>query len=76
MYVKFSLHAGGVMRNRIRELRESLKLTQDELASRVEVSRQTVIALEKGRYNPSVLLAHRLSRVFDLTIEEVFDFDE
>lgn len=64
------------MRNRIRELRESLKLTQDELASRVEVSRQTVIALEKGRYNPSVLLAHRLSRVFDLTIEEVFDFDE
>jgi putative transcriptional regulator len=64
------------MRNRIRELRESLKLTQDELATRVEVSRQTVIALEKGRYNPSVLLAHRISRVFGLAIEEVFDFEE
>jgi putative transcriptional regulator len=64
------------MKNRIRELREQRGLRQDELALRVEVSRQTIIALEKGKYNPSVMLAWRVSRVFDRRIEEVFLFDE
>jgi putative transcriptional regulator len=63
-----------VVENRIRELRETAGLTQEDLASRVGVSRQTIISLERGRYNPSINLAYRLSRVFDLTIEQVFDF--
>ncbi len=60
------------MRNRLRELRERESLTQEDLAARVGVSRQTIIALEKGKYNPSLILAHKLARVFGLQIEDVF----
>lgn len=62
------------MNNRLRQLREEHDLTQEDLAARVGVSRQTIISLEKGRYNPSLLLAYKLARVFNLTIEEVFIF--
>ena len=62
------------MKNRIKELREKYKLTQDELANKVDVSRQTIISLEKGKYNPSIILAHKISQVFELTIEQVFIF--
>ncbi|MGI6487462.1 MAG: helix-turn-helix transcriptional regulator [Syntrophomonadaceae bacterium] len=62
------------MNNRLRQLREKHDLTQEDLAARVGVSRQTIISLEKGRYNPSLLLAYKLARVFNLTIEEVFIF--
>ena len=64
------------MKNRIKELREKHKLTQDELASKADVSRQTIISLEKGKYNPSIILAHKISQIFELTIEQVFIFDK
>ena len=64
------------MQNRLRELREQNNLTQEDLAVIVGVSRQTIISLEKGKYNPSISLAYNLARTFNLTIEEVFIFDE
>lgn len=51
-------------------------LTQDELSERLEVSRQTIISLEKGRYNPSLILAFKIANVFNRTIEEIFDPEE
>ncbi len=64
------------MKNRIKELRETMNLTQDDLAKQVDVSRQTIISLEKGKYNPSIILAYKIARTFNLSIEEVFDFNE
>lgn len=64
------------MRNRIRELRARDNLTQLDLAKRVDVRRETIVFLEKGKYNPSLKLAYDISRVFKLTIEDVFVFDE
>ena len=64
------------IRNRVRELREERGLSQSELARRTGVTRQTIISLESGRYNASLLLAHRLARHFGLAIEDVFLFDE
>lgn len=64
------------MENRISELRKGIQMTQQELADVVEVSRQTIHAIEKGKYNPSVLLAHKLALVFSLAIEDVFLFGE
>ncbi|NMC27969.1 MAG: helix-turn-helix transcriptional regulator [Syntrophomonadaceae bacterium] len=63
------------MRNRLRELRELMGLTQEELAAKVNVSRQTIISLEREKYNPSIILAYRLARVFALPIETVFIFE-
>lgn len=64
------------MDNRIKELRNMMGLTQQQLAERVNVSSRTIISLEKGQYNPSVLLAHKLADFFDCTIEQLFIFDE
>jgi len=64
------------MENRIKELRAARDLTQAELAEIISVSSRTIISLEKGQYNPSVLLAHKLSLVFGCPIEEVFLFGE
>jgi len=64
------------LKNKIRELREQLNLTQQALAEKVEVSRQTIISLENGRYNPSIFLAYKISKVFNLSIEIVFIFEE
>ncbi len=64
------------MKNRIADLRRARRLTQEELAEAVGVTRQTIISLESGRYNASLLLAHRLARHFGLAIEDVFLFDE
>lgn len=64
------------MRNVIPELRTAAGLTQAELAARLGVSRQTVISLERGRYDPSLPLAFRIARLFDRTIEEVFHVDD
>jgi len=70
-------HKGGVaLTNRIAELRKARKLSQAELAQALEVTRQTIISLESGRYNASLALAHRIARYFGLTIEEVFLFEE
>lgn len=64
------------MENRIAQLRKERRITQAELADAVEVTRQTIISLESGRYNASLQLAHRIARYFGLTIEEVFLFED
>lgn len=64
------------MRNRLRVLRAERGWTQADLAERLDVSRQTVNALETGKYDPSLPLAFRIARTFALRIEEVFDPDE
>jgi len=64
------------MKNRLEEMRTKNGWTQQELADRVEVSRQTIISLENGRYNPSILLAFRLARLFNLHIEDLFIYSE
>ncbi|MBW1614081.1 MAG: helix-turn-helix transcriptional regulator [Deltaproteobacteria bacterium] len=64
------------MKNRIKELRARFDLTQQDLAIKVNVRRETIVFLEKGRYNPSLKLAYDISRVFGMAIEEVFLFEE
>jgi putative transcriptional regulator len=64
------------MKNRLEELRAQNGWSQQELADQVEVSRQTIISLEKGHYNPSILLAFRLARLFQMPIEEIFLYSE
>ncbi len=63
------------MKNRIQELRKANKITQNELAEAVDVTRQTIISLENGKYNASLILAHKIAQFFNLTIEEIFIFD-
>jgi len=63
------------MTNKIKELRARFNLTQEELAAKVNVRRETIVFLEKNKYNPSLKLAHDISKVFQTTIEEVFVFD-
>ena len=64
------------MNNKIRELRKDHKVTQDDLANAVGVTRQTIISLENGKYNASLQLAHKISRYFGMSIEDVFIFQE
>ena len=64
------------MKNRLEELRKLRGIRQEELAAALEVSRQTIGSLENGRYNPSILLAFRIARYFDVTIEEIFIYVE
>lgn len=64
------------MKNRLEEIRKKKGITQEELANALEVSRQTVGSLENGRYNPSIMLAFKIARFFDLSIEEVFIYEE
>lgn len=65
-----------MLKNRIEELRNGRGVLQDELAKQMGVSRQTISSLENGRYNPSILLAHKIAAFFGLPIEEVFIFEE
>lgn len=62
------------MNNRIKELRARFDLTQDDLAIKVGVRRETIVFLEKGKYNPSLRLAYDVAKTFNMTIEEVFFF--
>ena len=64
------------MKNRIEAIRKERGVRQEEFAKALGVSRQTISSLENGRYNPSILLAHRIAKFFGMTIEEVFIFDE
>ena len=64
------------MKNRIEEIRNDKGIRQDELAKLMGVSRQTISSLENGRYNPSIMLAYKIAKFFDMTIEEVFIFEE
>ena len=64
------------MKNRIKELRKEHRISQEELATAVNVTRQTIISLENGKYNPSLILAHDIAVYFGKTIEEIFLFEE
>lgn len=64
------------MQNRLEELRKERGINQEELASVLKVSRQTIGSLENGRYNPSILLAFRIARYFKMSIEEIFIYEE
>ena len=64
------------VKNRIEEIRTERGIRQEELAKAMGVSRQTISSLENGRYNPSIMLAHNIAKYFDMTIEEVFIFEE
>jgi putative transcriptional regulator len=64
------------MNNIIKDLRKQNNMTQEELASLCKVSRQTIISLENGKYNPSIMLAHKIALIFKSSIEEVFIFEE
>ena len=63
------------LQNKIQELRKERRITQNELADAVEVTRQTIISLESGKYKASLVLAHKIAQYFDLTIEDIFIFD-
>ncbi len=63
------------MKNKVKELREALGLTQKELGEKVGVSRQAVNAIETGKFDPSIWLAHDLAKYFNTSIEELFDFE-
>ena len=64
------------LQTRIHQLRTEYKVTQSELADAVNVTRQTIISLENGKYNASLILAHKLAQFFGVTIEELFIFDK
>ncbi|MBR7015241.1 MAG: helix-turn-helix transcriptional regulator [Lachnospiraceae bacterium] len=64
------------MKNRIAELRKNRHMTQQDLADLLGVTRQTIISLEGGRYNPSIILAFKLARMFDMHIEDIFIYGE
>lgn len=64
------------MRSKIAELRKQNKLSQEELAMAVGVTRQTITSLEVGKYTASLVLAYKIAKHFDLSIEEVFDFTD
>jgi putative transcriptional regulator len=64
------------LKNKIKEFREELGFTQQHLAEKVNVSRQTIISLENGKYNPSIFLAYKIAKVFNMSIEEIFIFEE
>lgn len=63
------------MKNRIQELRKEWRITQSELADAVEVTRQTIISLENGKYKASLVLAHKIAQFFEMQIEDIFIFD-
>lgn len=64
------------MKNRLEEIRKERGVKQEELAKALEVSRQTIGSLENGRYNPSIILAFKIARYFDMSIEEIFIYEE
>lgn len=64
------------MKNRLEELRKVHGVKQEDLAAALEVSRQTIGSLENGRYNPSILLAFKIARYFDMGIEDIFIYEE
>lgn len=65
-----------ILKNRLEEIRKERGIKQEELANALEVSRQTIGSLENGRYNPSIILAFKIARYFDMSIEEIFIFEE
>ncbi|MGV8984225.1 helix-turn-helix transcriptional regulator [Clostridium sp.] len=64
------------MKNRLEEIRKQNGIKQEELATALEVSRQTIGSLENGRYNPSIILAFKIAKYFNMSIEEIFIYEE
>ena len=64
------------MNNRIEEIRNAKVIKQEELSKMLGVSRQTISSLENGRYNPSIILAFKIAKLFDMAIEEIFIYEE
>ena len=64
------------MKNCLEELRKEHNIKQEELAAALEVSRQTIGSLENGRYNPSIVLAFKIARYFNMSIEDIFIYEE
>ena len=64
------------MKNRLKELRQQHNITQEDLSKRVGVSRQSIVAIETGKYDPSLKLAFKIAREFNCTIEDIFLFEE
>jgi putative transcriptional regulator len=64
------------MKTKLKEFREKSGMTQEVLAEKVDVTRQTILFLEKGKYNPSLRLAYRISRILNASIEDIFSFDD
>ena len=64
------------MKNRLEELRKQRGIKQEDLATALEVSRQTIGSLENGRYNPSIMLAFKIATYFQMSIEEIFIYEE
>lgn len=64
------------MKNRLEEIRRQRGIKQEDLASALLVSRQTIGSLENGRYNPSIILAFKLARYFNMAIEDIFIYEE
>ena len=83
MYIKgvkgkanFTYHEEDIMKNRIEEIRKQRNIKQEDFAKHMGVSRQTISSLENGRYNPSIILAYKIAKYFEMTIEDVFIFEE
>lgn len=76
MESKLYKNGGGTVKNRLEQIRKERNIRQEELAEILAVSRQTISSLENGRYNPSILLAFKIARFFDMKIEDIFIFEE
>ena len=74
--VYFTKNQEAALRNRIEEIRKEKGIRQEDFAKIMGVSRQTISSLETGKYNPSIFLAYKIAKFFEMTIEEVFIFDE
>lgn len=73
---KLSIEGSEILKNRLEEIRKSRGIKQEELDLALEVSRQTIGSLENGRYNPSIILAFKIARYFEMSIEEIFIYEE
>lgn len=70
------MHETGVLKNRLNVLRAEKGFSQQDVAKKLGVSRQTIISIEKNRYNPSLKLAFELAKLFDVSIDEIFQYEE
>lgn len=77
LHLKYYNHGKEIeVKNKLEELRRYAGITQEEFAKKMKVSRQTISALEKGRYNPSIILAFKIAKYFEMAIEDVFVYEE
>lgn len=76
MESKLYIEGSVKVKNHLEKIRKDRGITQEEMAADLEVSRQTIGSLENGRYNPSIILAFKIAKYFNLTIEEIFIYEE